>query len=131
MDDDAVADQTSLGTSDDHPVGHVGTGDRACAWHLEEGPDLGLAENDLLLVRFELPDEHLLDVVEQLVDDAVGEDLDARLLGGATCLALGANVEADDDRTRHLGQGDVVLADPADRAMDDVDPTVLAFDLVE
>ena len=48
---------------------------------LEERAHLGLAERLLGLDRREHPDERLLDVLGELVDDAVRADVDALALG--------------------------------------------------
>ncbi len=47
----------------------------------EQGPDLDLADRLLGCDRAEHADERLLDVLGQLVDNAVGADLDALALG--------------------------------------------------
>ena len=57
---------------------------------------LRLAERLLGLDRREHADERLLDVLGQLVDDAVGPDLDALALGERARLGVRADVEADD-----------------------------------
>ena len=44
VDDDAVAEQASLGVAADHAARHVGAGDHAETWNPEGLADLGLAE---------------------------------------------------------------------------------------
>ena len=77
-------------------VAHVAAGDRADPGHPEDLADLGLAGDDLFELGREHADHGLLDVLEQLVDDLVGPDLDVLGVGQLAGLAVGAHVEADD-----------------------------------
>src|SRR5690606_7910398 len=83
-------------------VGDVATGDGSDPGNPEHGPDLGGAEHDFLLLGGELAHQELFDLVQQLVDDAVGADLDPQALGCLAGTRLRTHVEADDD-----GVGDV------------------------
>ena len=56
----------------------------------------------------------------RLVDDRVVADVDALGVRDLRGLALGADVEADDDGIRRGGEVDVRLGDGADAAVDDV-----------
>ena len=58
------------------------------------------------------------DVLDQLVDDLVGADLDALGVGGLAGLAVGADVEPDDGGVGCGRQLDVVLGDRTDAAVD-------------
>ena len=79
----------------------------------------------------EHPDERLLDVLGELVDDAVRPDVDALALGELSCLAARPHVEAEHHRVRRRREVDVVLGDPADARMDDVDADLRVLDLAE
>ena len=74
---------------------------------------------DLLELRLEHALEGRLDLLDRLVDDRVVADLDALALGDVGVLALGPDVEADDDRVRRHREVDVVQRDRTDTAVDD------------
>ena len=78
------------------PLTHVAAGDGADAGHAEDLADLGLAGDDLFELGSEHADHGLLDVLEHLVDDLVGPDLDVLGVGQLAGLAVGPHVEADD-----------------------------------
>ena len=101
------------------PCLDVAPGDGADPRHPEDLPDLGVAGDDLLVLRRQHADHRLLDVLEQLVDDLVGPDLHALGVGELASLAVRADVEADDRGVRRGGQRDVVLGDAADGAVDE------------
>ena len=63
------------------PLLHVAPGDGTDPRDAEDLPDLGLAGDDLLVLRGEHADHGALDVLEELVDDLVGTDLDVLGLG--------------------------------------------------
>ena len=105
--------------------------DRAEPRDLEERAHLGLAEDLLGRDRREHPDERLLDVLGELVDDAVGADVDALALGELPRLGARPDVEADHERVRRRCEVDVVLGDPADAGVDHVDPHLGVLDLPE
>ena len=111
---------------DDHAAG-----DRAEPGDLEQRAHLGLPEDLLGRDRGEHPDERLLDVLRELVDDAVRADVDALALGELARLAARPHVEADHERVRGGCEVDVVLGDPADAGVDDVDPNLGVLDLAE
>ena len=106
-------------------------GDRAEPRDPDQGAHLGLAEGDLLAHRPEHPDERLLDVLRQLVDDAIGADLDALAVGERARLRARAHVEADDQRARGGGEVDVALGDAPDAGMDDADAHLGVLDLFD
>ena len=99
------------------PLMHVAAGDGADAGHPEDLADLGLAGDHLFELGGEHADHGVLDVLEELVDDLVGADLDVLGLGQLPGLAVGAHVEADDRGVGRGGQLDVVLGDAADAAV--------------
>ena len=76
-----------------------------------------LADRVLDLLGLEQALHRGAQLVERLVDDRVGADLDALALGDAARLADGADVEADDDRVGRGGEHDVGLVDAADAAV--------------
>ena len=84
---------------------------------------LGLAEHLLDLLRREHADQRLLDVLGQLVDHAVGADVDALAVGERFASAFGPHVEADDDRVRGGRQVDIGGGDAADAGVDHVHRT--------
>src|SRR5690606_24092153 len=129
VDDDTVPQQPGAGAAADDTLADVRTGDGAQTGHTDHGSHLRSAEHLLQLLGGELADQELFQLVEELVDDPVGADLDARRLGGLACLGLGTDVESDDHGFGDLGQRDVVLVDAADTGVDDLDPPALAFDL--
>src|SRR4029453_2214685 len=90
-----------------------------------------LTERLLLLDRLEHADEGLLDVLRQLVDDAVGADLDTLPRGERTGLRVRPDVEADDCRAGSRRKHDVILGDPADALVDDVDAHFGVLDLAQ
>ena len=73
---------------------------RADPGHAEDLADLGLAGDDLFELGGEQADHGVLDVLEDLVDDLVGADLDVLGVGQLAGLAVGADVEADDRGVR-------------------------------
>src|SRR6266513_1651929 len=81
LDDRAVADDPHRCAAADVALGHVAARDRAESRDPEQGPDLDLADRLLGRDWAEHADERLLDVLGQLVDNAVGADLDALALG--------------------------------------------------
>ncbi len=78
-----------------------------------------------------MPDEGLLDLVGELVDDAVRADVDALAFRERARLGARPHVEADHERVRGRREVDVVLGDPADAGVDDVDPNLRMVDLAE
>ena len=67
-----------------------------------------------------------LDVLDRLVDDRVVADVDALAVRELPRLALGPDVEADDDRVGGGRQVDVVLGDGTDTAADDPQADLVA-----
>ena len=106
-------------------------GDRAEPRDLEEGAHLGLADDLLGLDGGEHADERLLDVLGELVDDAVGADVDALALRELPCLGVRTHVEADDECVRSRGEHDVALGDRADALVDHVHAHLGVLDLRE
>ncbi len=70
--------------------------------------------------------ERRLDVIHQLVDDAIGANVHTLLGGEPLRRSIHLDVERDDDRLRRRGQMHVRLADVADGVMDQAHLQVLA-----
>src|SRR5215213_9779944 len=131
VDDHAVADQAAPGTAGDLARGDVRPGDDADPRHPEGLADLGGAGLALLVLGGEQTLEGLLDVLHHLVDDRVEADVDA-LAGGQVAGGRGRpDREADDDRARHRGQGDVVLGDGPGRLVEHAQPDLGDLDAPE
>src|SRR5207247_10521725 len=107
LDDGAGADDPGLRASAHDAARHVGAGDRPEPRDPEELANLRLAERLLGLDRSEHADEGLLDVLRELVDDAVAADVDALALGERPRLGARAHVEADAAGVRDRGEADV------------------------
>src|SRR5699024_11946759 len=87
----------------------------------EDLPHLFATELDLLVNGLEETLHRCLYLVDGLVDDRVVPNVATHAIGQLTVLALGANVEADDDRLGGRRQVDVVLRDRTDTTTDDPD----------
>src|SRR4051794_36002992 len=131
VDHRAVPDHAHLRAAAQHAVRDHAPGDRAGPRGLERLAHLGLADRLLRLDGREHSDERLLDVLGELIDDAVGADLDALALGERARLGIRTDVEADDHRVRGRGEHDVALRDPAHALVDDVHAHLGVLDLRE
>src|SRR6478609_8271179 len=117
--DDPVAGEPRPGAALDLAAADDRAGDVAELAAPEDLADLCGAQLDLLELRLEHALEGLLDLVDRLVDDRVVADLDALALGDLGVLALGPDVEADDDGVGGHREVDVVQRDRTDTAVDD------------
>src|SRR3954453_15392711 len=117
----AVTHQPRLGVAHDRAGADDAAGDVADLARPEHLADLRRAELHLFELRLEHALERALDVLDRGVNDRVVADVDLLALGELARLALGPDVEADDDRVGGLGQVDVVLGDRTDTAADDAD----------
>src|SRR3954447_20873692 len=122
----AVPEDPHLGVATDDPAGDHAARDVADLRRAEDRTDLRLAEGRLLVLRLEHALEGRLDLLDGLVDDRVVPDLHAFLLRHLGRLALGPDVEADDDGVGGRGQVDVGLGDRTDTAVDDADADLVA-----
>src|SRR6476660_7277841 len=93
----------------------------------EDLADLRLTEANLLELRLEHALERCLDLLDGLVDHRVVPDLHALAVGDVGVLALGPDVEPDDDRVRRHGEVDVVQRDRADTPVDDPQVDLVAY----
>ena len=118
VDDHVVAQQSHFGAALDHAFGNHAAGDAADLGDTEDLADLRVADQGFLVGRIEQADHQGLNVLGDLVDDAVVADVDLVALGDLARLRVGAHVEADDQRARRLGERQVGLADAADAAID-------------
>src|SRR3712207_2994695 len=114
-----VADEPCLRVAHDGAAADQRTGDVADLRHPEDLADLRRAELDLLELRLEHPLERGLDLVDGLVDDRVVPDVHALAVGQLGGLALGPDVEAQDDDVVGQREVDVALGDATDAAVDD------------
>src|SRR4029079_14940035 len=131
-DDRAVAQDPSATAAADLPVPDDRPGDVAELARPEDLADLRLTETDLLELRLEHALERRLDLFDGLVDHRVVPDLHALAVGDVGVLALGPEVEPDDDRVRRHGEVDVVQRDRADTPVDDPHVDLVAHvDLVQ
>ena len=121
----AFAEQADLLVATDEAVGDAAAGDLADLGDLEDVEDLGAAGVVLLEDWLEEAVHRLGDLVLQLVDDGVQTDLDVFALGDLGGLAIGPDVEADDDGVRGGGEQDVGLGDGADAGVQDADANLL------
>src|SRR5262249_33162137 len=113
------------------PAGDHAARDRAEPRRTEQRANLRLAEGLLGLDRLQHADERLLDVLRELVDDAVGADLDAFALGERARLGARAHVEADDQRAGRAREVDVVFGDAAHGLVHDVHAYLGVLDLLQ
>src|SRR5262249_15431286 len=95
-DHDALAEEADLGATCDDARLHIAAGDGTHTRDPEDLAHLGVARDDFLVLRRQQAHHGLLDVVEHLVNDLVGTDLDALFVRQLAGLAVGADVEADD-----------------------------------
>src|SRR3954464_9422557 len=114
-----VTHEPRLRVADDRAAADQRTGDVADTRHPEDLADLRRAELDLLVDGLEHALESGLDLVDRLVDDRVVPDIHPLAVGELGGLALGPDVEAEDDDVVGQRQVDVALGDPTDAAVDD------------
>jgi len=96
--------------------------------HLGDGEELlhlGPAMHGFPNLGSEHAAEGRLDVVEDVVDDAVVPEVDAVGLGLARRLGLGLDVEAKHDGVGGGGEHDVRLVDRAHRSVNDLEPDLV------
>src|ERR1700733_591151 len=117
-DDGALAQEAHLRAAGDLAVAHVAPGHGADPGHPEDLAHLGLARDDLLVDRGEQTEHGRLNVLEQLVDDFVGPDLDVGRLGQLTRALVGPHVEPDDGGVGGNPELYDVLGDATDAAQD-------------
>src|SRR5690242_16616927 len=122
----AVAEQARPGVAADLARQDHATRDRADLGGLEDVADLGAAELDLFVLRLEETLEGRLDLVDRLVDDRVVADVDALAVRELGRLALGPDVEAQDDGGGGHGEVDVAFGDATDTAVDHAQFDVVA-----
>src|SRR5215831_4741276 len=97
-------------------------GDRAARHGATAGldrlADHGVAVDDLLVAWLEHAGEHLLDVFDQCVDDAVFADAHTLELGRAFGVGFDADVEGNNHRLRRVREVDVVDVDVPEPRVD-------------
>src|SRR6185437_10171073 len=93
--DDVVADEAHICAAFHGAVGDAAAGDIADLGYLEDLQDLRIAQHGLTQGRWQQTGHGLLNVVDQVVDDVVVADFDARALGRLARFLVGAHVERD------------------------------------
>ena len=131
MDHHAVAHQPHRGTAAHQPLGHIATGHLAQLADAEDLEDLGAAEENFALDRAQHAGQLRFDFVDQVVDDRVISDVDARATGELPRLDVGAHVEADHQRLRRGGEADVGFVDAADSGVQHIDLHILALEIFQ
>ena len=119
MDHHVVADQTHLGAALHIAFGDLTTRHLADLGDVEHLEDLGVAEEGFAHFRCQLARHGGFDVIDEIVDDIVIADFDARPLGRIARLARGPHVEAENNRTRCLRQADIAFVDATHGVVDD------------
>jgi len=130
-DDRAVAQEADLGATRDDAGRHHASGNRTLLRDPEDLADLGFAGDLLLVLGIKHADHRQFDILEQLVDDLVGADLDLCVIGSLTSRTVRPHVEPDNRGIGRLGQRDVILSDPADRTMDKREFNLVAVELAQ
>src|SRR5436190_1921694 len=121
VDHAVVAQEAHARGARDHAVDDHAAGDDADLRHLEGVAHFGAAPEDFMELRIEQADHRRLDLVDQRVDDGVEPDVDAFFFGELRGVALGTDVESDDDRIGCGREENIVRRDRADRGVDDAD----------
>ena len=114
VDDDAVAHKADLVVATDLALDDHAASGNADLGDLEGVANLGGAGRNLLLGRLEHADAGRVNLLDGLIDDAAGTDLDAVALGGGTGLGVRADTEADDVTYVILGYRDLEIYPGAD-----------------
>ena len=94
--DDALSDDADLCAASYEPVGNHTARDLPDLRHVDDLADLGLAQGLLADDRAHKTAQKRLDIVNEIVDDVVGLNLRAALLGKLFDLARRTDVEAQD-----------------------------------
>src|SRR5436309_8386185 len=129
--DRVAAAHAHPGAPHDLALGHVGARDRPQLGDDEDLSHLRAADDRLADLRREHAGQGRLEVVDRLVDDVVGAQVDAVGLRLLARLGLRLHVEAEHDGARGRGQHDVALVDGADRGVDDLQLHLLGRELLE
>src|SRR5262249_15579097 len=131
VDHDVVADEPHLGTALDLPLGHAAASDLADLGDIEDLEDGRVTQRDLAQGGCEQPRHRRLHVVDEIVDDVVVADLDARLVGQRLGLDVGAHVEPYDHRMGRVGKRHVRFGDAADAGVHDARLDLLGAELFQ
>ena len=100
VDHHIVTDESDVGATLHLAVGDPATGHLADLGDAEDLQNLCIAQHGLAQHRREHAGHGLFHIIDQVVDDVVVADLDARLLGRPARFLVGAHVEPDDRRMR-------------------------------
>src|SRR5699024_20921 len=127
----AVAHKAELGVAGDLAAGHTAAGDGADARNLVDLAYLRLAKGHFAHLRGKHALHRVGDIVDRIIDNAVHPHLNASLFGLGLGDGVGADVEADDDRVRSVGQADVGFRDCADAGVDNPHPDFVVRNLFQ
>ena len=126
-----VAEDAVLLLGDELAVEHLGSRDTPKLADVVNRLDLGMAEDNLLVLRRQQVEHRVLDMVDELVDDAEGVDAHAVMTGLLLDARVVSNVEADNDRLARRGGLDVGERDVARAHANDVEADLFGLDLVQ
>ena len=121
-----VADDADLGIVRDLAFEHIAARDENFR-ELHDLTDLDLAADDFFVFRRKQAGHGRLDVVQRVVNDLIGADVDLLGVRRPARVGVGAHVERDDQRVGRSRQHDVGLADRADAGMHDADAHFLVL----
>src|SRR5690606_19681325 len=117
----AAAVDARLGAAPHHAVQDVRAGDVAGARHVDDRAHLGAAEGALLVLGLDLAADHLLHVLDEVVDDAVALHGDAAALGRLDHAAGRRDAERQHRGPGRAGQQQVGLGGGAHLGQHDLD----------
>lgn len=120
-DDDGVANDTYFGVTRDFALGDDTSGNGADLGDVEGLLDFSRTRDFLFDFRREHTLHGTLDLLDGIIDDGIGADVNFLLLGKSFGTARRTDLEADDDGVGGGSEHDVVFRDSTDRLMDDVD----------
>src|SRR5437588_2076743 len=126
----ALAQDPGAGGPGNPAIGHEAAGDDTFA-QLENLFHLSVTDDCLAMFRIEQPGHRFLNLIEQLVDDAVKFDLHAFAFRGANGHAFHLDVETDHHRVRSARQQNVRLRNRPHAGVNDFEVDLLALDLAE
>ncbi len=89
------------------------------------------AENDFLVFRGQHAGHGGFDVVDGVINDPVGADIDFFVVRGLAGVGVGPDIEADDQSVGGRSQHDIGFVDGADAGMDDVDTDFFVLEVFQ
>ena len=119
MDHNVVADQTHLVAALYAAVGDHTAGNLAHLGDVEDFQDFRVAHEGFAHFRGQLATHRCLDVVNEVIDDIVIADFDAKTLRCIACLRICTHVETQHRSTRRRSKRHVAFVDTAHGIMHD------------